>query len=52
MTGNKVQQTGFANGSKGVLQGTDGSAFNLKNVGAKVKAKACDYVLDNAKSLI
>ena len=52
VTGNKAQQTGFANGNKGLLQGTNGGSFNLKNVGAQLKTKACDYVLDNAKSLI
>ncbi|VTU45799.1 DUF2501 domain-containing protein [Variovorax sp. PBL-E5] len=52
VTGKKAQQTGFSNGSKGLLQGSDGHSFNLKNVGGKLKTKACDYVLHNAKSLI
>ena len=52
VTGNKTQQTGFANGSKGLLQGSDGKSLNLKSLGDKVKTKACDYVLQNAKSLI
>ncbi|VTU20662.1 hypothetical protein H6CHR_01431 [Variovorax sp. PBL-H6] len=52
VTGNKAQQTGFANGSKGLLQGSDGTSLNLKSVGAKLKTRACDYVLDNAKSLV
>lgn len=52
VTGNKTQQTGFANGSKGLLQGSDGKSLNLKSVGGKIKTRACEYVLDNAKSLI
>ncbi|KWT83843.1 MULTISPECIES: DUF2501 domain-containing protein [unclassified Variovorax] len=52
VTGNKAQQTGFANGSKGLLQGSDGASLNLKSLGAKLKTQACDYVLTNAKSLV
>ncbi|MDB5730278.1 MAG: hypothetical protein JWQ03_173 [Variovorax sp.] len=52
VTGNKAQQTGFANGNKGLLQGSDGASFNLRNVGAQLKTRACDYVLDHAKSLV
>ena len=51
VTGQPQQQTGFANGAKGLLQG-DGKSFDLKSVSGKVKTKACDYVLKNAKSLI
>ncbi|MBU1360974.1 MAG: DUF2501 domain-containing protein [Gammaproteobacteria bacterium] len=52
VTGNKTQQTGFNSGSNGVLQGTDGKSLNLKSIGSKLKTKACDYVLSNAKSLV
>lgn len=52
VTGNKSQQSGFATGSKGLLQGSDGGSFNLKNASSQLKTKACDYVLDNAKSLV
>jgi hypothetical protein len=52
VTGQKLQQTGYANGAKGLLQGSDGKSLSLKNVGGKLKVKACDYVLANAKSLI
>ena len=52
VTGQKPQQTGYANGAKGLLQGSDGKSLSLKNVGSKLKIKACDYVLANAKSLI
>ena len=51
VTGQPQQQTGFANGAKGLLQG-DGKSIDLKSVSGKVKTKACDYVLKNAKSLI
>ncbi len=52
VTGQKPQQTGFASGAKGLLQGSDGTSLNLRNVGARLRTKACDYVLDSAKSLI
>ena len=52
VTGQKQQQTGYANGAKGLLQGSDGKSLSLKNVGGKLKTQACDYVLANAKSLV
>jgi len=52
VTGQKPQQTGFANGAKGLLQGENGKSLNMKNLSSKVKEKACDYVLKNASSLI
>lgn len=52
ITGQKQQQTGFANGAKGLLQGGDGKSLNLKGLSSKVKEKACDYVLKNASTLI
>ena len=52
ITGQKQQQTGFANGAKGLLQGDDGKSLNLKGLSSTVKEKACDYVLKNASSLI
>jgi hypothetical protein len=52
ITGQKQQETGFANGAKGLLKGGDGKSLNLKGLSSKVKEKACDYVLKNATSLI
>ncbi|MDR6858106.1 DUF2501 domain-containing protein [Variovorax guangxiensis] len=52
VTGQKPQQTGYANGAKGLLQGSDGKSLNLKNISGQLKTKACDYVLANAKSLV
>ncbi len=52
ITGQKQQQTGFANGAKGLLQGGDGKSLNLKGLSSKVKEQACDYVLKNASSLV
>ena len=52
ITGQKKQETGFASGAKGLLQGTDGQSFDLKSVSGKLKTKACDYVLKNAKSMV
>ena len=52
ITGQKQQETGFANGAKGLLKGGDGKTLNFKILSSKVKEKACDYVLKNATSLI
>ena len=52
ITGQKQQETGFANGAKGLLKGGDGKSLNFKILSSKVKEKACDYVLKNATSLI
>ena len=52
ITGQKQQQTGFANGAKGLLQGSDGKSLNLKGLSSKLKETACDYVLKNASSLV
>ena len=52
ITGQKPQETGFANGAKGLLKGGDGQTLNFKILSSKVKTKACDYVLKNATSLI
>ena len=52
VTGQQPQQAGYDTGTKGLLQGTDGQSFDLKNVSGKLKTKACDYVLKNAKSLV
>ncbi|WP_418117069.1 DUF2501 domain-containing protein [Variovorax sp. 350MFTsu5.1] len=52
ITGQKKQETGFASGAKGLLQGGDGKSLNFKGLSSKVKEKACDYVLKSATSLI
>jgi len=52
ITGQKQQQTGYANGAKGLLMGDDGKSLNLKGISGKLKTKACDYVLKNASSLV
>jgi hypothetical protein len=50
--GKEEQDTGYQNGVKGLLSGSDGTTFNLDKLKSNVKEKACDYVLDNAKSLL
>jgi Protein of unknown function (DUF2501) len=52
VSGQQPQQAGYAQGAKGLLQGTDGQSFDLKSVSGKLKTQACDYVLKNAKSLV
>lgn len=51
VTGQKPQQTGYANGAKGLLMGSDGQSLNLKGLSGKLKEKACDYVLKSATKL-
>jgi hypothetical protein len=46
------QDSGYQQGSGGLLQGSDGSSFNLDNIKSNLREKACSYVLDNAKSLL
>ena len=46
------KDTGYQNGLMGMVTGSDGKSFNLDKVKSSVKEKACDFVLNNAKSLI
>ena len=46
------KDTGYQNGLMGMVTGSDGKTFNLDKVKSSVKEKACDFVLNNAKSLI
>ena len=43
---------GYQNGLMGMVTGADGKSFSLDKVKGDLKEKACDYVLDNAKSLL
>ena len=43
---------GYQNGLMGMVTGADGKSFSLDKVKSNLKEKACDFVLDNAKSLI
>lgn len=43
---------GYQQGVAGILSGKDGSTFDLSNVKGDLKDKACDYVLENASSLL
>lgn len=52
VTGQQPQQSGYDSGAKGLLMGEDGKSLNLQGLSAKVKEKACDYVLKNATSLL
>lgn len=46
------KDSSYANGLNGILTGGDGKSFNLSGIQDSVKEKACDYVLDNATSLL
>ena len=46
------KDTGYQNGLMGMVTGSDGKSFSLDKVKSSVKEKACDFVLNNAKSLI
>ena len=50
--GKETQDAGYQSGAKGLLSGSDGSTFNTGKLQSSLKEKACDYVLDNAKSLL
>ena len=43
---------GFLSGATGMITGKDGKSFSLDKVKGNLKEKACDLVLDNAKSLL
>lgn len=46
------QDSGYQQGLGGVLSGSDGSSLDLNKLKGDLKEKACDYVLDNASSLL
>lgn len=46
------QDEGYRSGLGGLITGSDGASFSLKGVSAKLRRKACDYMLDNARSLL
>lgn len=46
------QDSGYQQGLGGLLSGSDGSSFDLNKIKGDLKEKACDYVLDNASSLL
>jgi hypothetical protein len=52
VSGQSGQDSGYKQGEQGMLSGSDGKSLDLKSVSGKVKHKACDYVLQNAKSMI
>ena len=43
---------GYKDGLMGMIKGDNGQSFSLDKVKSNLKEKACDLVLDNAKSLI
>ena len=43
---------GYLSGLSGMVTGSGGKSFSLDKIKGDLKEKACDYVLDNAKSLL
>ena len=43
---------GYKNGLMGMVTGSNGQSFSLDKVKSNLQEKACDYILDNAKSLL
>lgn len=43
---------GYQNGLMGLVKGGNGQSFSLDKVKSNLREKACDFVLDHAKSLI
>ncbi|KKB61850.1 hypothetical protein WM40_20840 [Robbsia andropogonis] len=53
LSGTTAQRdSGYREGVSGLLQGSNGTTLNLDNIKDNLKRKACDYVLDHAKSFI
>jgi hypothetical protein len=52
--GKPASDTGYVDGSQGILTGTDGKKVDLTGGGLKAELtkKACDFVLNQAKSMI
>ena len=50
--GEKEKDAGYQSGLGGMLGGSDGKSFDLSKVSDPIKTKACDYVLDQAGSLL
>lgn len=50
--GKETQDKGYQSGLSGILNGSDGKSFDMGKIQDQLKDKACEYVLDNAKSLI
>lgn len=50
--GKETQDKGYQSGLSGILSGSDGKSFDMGKIQDQLKDKACEYVLDNAKSLI
>lgn len=46
------QEQGYQQGLTGILSGGDGNSFDLNKIKGDIKSKACDYVLENAPSLL
>lgn len=46
------KDTGYQSGLGGLITGSNGQSFNLDKIKGDVKEKACDFVLNNAKSLL
>lgn len=43
---------GYLSGLSGLITGGEGKTLNLDKIKGDLKEKACDYVLDNAQSLL
>ena len=43
---------GYLNGLAGMVTGSNGQTFSMDKLKGDLKEKACDFVLDNAKSLL
>lgn len=46
------KDAGFQGGLGGLVTGANGKSFSIDKLKGDLKEKACDFVLDNAKSLI
>ncbi|ANH74412.1 hypothetical protein ACS15_2759 [Ralstonia insidiosa] len=50
--GAPASDTGYSNGEKGLLTGSNGSTFDLSSVKEQITKQACDKILSQGKSLL
>ena len=50
--GAPASDSGYTNGTKGILTGSDGNQFDLSRIKSQITQQACDKILSQGKSLL
>ncbi|WP_343659220.1 DUF2501 domain-containing protein [Ralstonia sp.] len=50
--GAPASNPGYTDGTKGILTGSDGNAFDLSSIKSQITRQACDKILSQGKSLL